>query len=103
MSKMILLHNARCSKSRIGLAHLQDRKADFEVREYLKEELSTKELITLFKALGGNPLESGALRKGEADFKANFKGKTLSLADWAEAVLTYPKLLERPILIKGSL
>ncbi|MFT4780051.1 MAG: arsenate reductase [Flavobacteriales bacterium] len=102
MSKMILLHNARCSKSRIGLAHLQDRKADFEVREYLKEELSTKELITLFKALGGNPLESGALRKGEADFKANFKGKTLSLADWAEAVLTYPKLLERPILIKGD-
>jgi len=52
MSKMTLLHNARCSKSRIGLAYLQDAKADFEVREYLKEELSAKELIALFKALG---------------------------------------------------
>lgn len=102
MSKMTLLHNARCMKSRQGLAYLQEAKANFEVREYLKDELSKKELIELLNNLGGNPLENGAIRKGEADFKSNFKGKTLSLEEWADAVSNYPKLLERPILIKGD-
>ena len=42
------------------------------------------------------------IRKGEADFKENFKGKDLSEDQWLDAMIKYPKLIERPIVIKGE-
>jgi arsenate reductase-like glutaredoxin family protein len=40
------------------------------------------------------------IRKGEADYKENFKGKDLSEDQWIDAMLKYPKLIERPMLSK---
>ena len=42
------------------------------------------------------------LRKGEAIFKEKFKGKEMSDLEWIEAMVEYPKLIERPIAIKGE-
>ena len=39
------------------------------------------------------------LRKGEADYKENFKGKILSDDEWISAMVQYPKLIERPIVV----
>ena len=42
------------------------------------------------------------LRKGEAIFKEEFKGKELSDDEWIEAMVANPKLIERPIVIKNG-
>ena len=99
-NKIQIFHNPRCSKSREALSILQDNNKDLEVLEYLKMDLS-KELIeeTLVK------LKMSAfdlLRKGEADYKENIKGKDLSEEEVISLMVKYPKLIERPIVIKGN-
>lgn len=42
------------------------------------------------------------IRKGEMIFTENFKGKTLTEAEWIEAMVQFPKLIERPIVIHGN-
>lgn len=98
--KIKIYHNPRCSKSRQALHLLDESGADIEVIEYLKETPSIEELTEIIKKLGVNPVE--LIRKGEEIFKTNFKGKTLSDSEWVEAMLTYPKLIERPIVVKGD-
>ena len=97
---MKLYHNPRCSKSRQGLDLLKSAGQDFEVVEYLKDSLSISELTDVVKKLG-IPAEK-LVRKGEADFKENYKGKELSEEQWIEAMIAYPKLIQRPILVKGN-
>lgn len=97
---MKIYHNPRCRKSREGLAILEESGQDFAIVEYLKETPSKDELKDVISKLG-IPAEK-LLRKGEADFKENFKGKTLSDDEWIEAMIQYPKLIERPIVIKGD-
>lgn len=104
MAEWTILHNNRCRKSREGLAFLEEQGVEHSVREYLKEPLSAEEVKALIEQLGIDPLQDGLIRKGEADFKEHFKGKTLSPEEWAQAIAEYPKLLERPILVgdKGA-
>lgn len=97
---MELIHNPRCSKSRQAKELLEEKGIDFEVREYLKNELSEKELSEILNKLGKEPQD--ILRKGEAIFKEQFKGKELSRAEWIKAMVENPKLIERPILISGN-
>ena len=97
---MKIYHNPRCSKSRETLAIIKDNGVEVEVVEYLKEVPSKKELTELLHLLGKRPIE--IIRKGEADFKTHFKGKELSDEEWIEAMLAFPKLIERPIVVSGN-
>ena len=97
---MKLIHNPRCSKSRQALGLLNDAKIDLKVAEYLKIPLTKDELSEIIRLLEIKPIE--LIRKGEADYKENFKGKELSDNDWIEAMLEFPKLIERPIFINGN-
>ena len=97
---MELIHNPRCSKSRRAKQLLEDKGINFEVREYLKEELSENELHAILKKLDKSPQD--LLRKGEAVYKEQFKGKDLSDQEWIKAMIDNPKLIERPILINGD-
>ena len=97
---MKILHNNRCSKSRCALEILENKGVDFEIVKYLENPLSASEIKDLLKKLD-MPSEA-ILRKGEADYKANFKGKTKSENDWIDAMVKFPKLIERPIIIKGD-
>jgi len=97
---MKLYHNPRCSKSREGLALLQESGKDFEIVEYMKNVPSHEELAGVIGKLG-IPAEK-LVRKTENIFKEQFKGKTLSESAWIDAMIEFPKLIQRPILIKGD-
>ncbi|NLR92634.1 arsenate reductase (glutaredoxin) [Flammeovirga agarivorans] len=93
-------HNPRCSKSRESLNLLKEGSNDIEIREYLKDTPSKEEVTEIINLLGIKPLE--LIRKGEAIFKENFKGKDLSDDEYIQAMVDFPKLIERPIVIKDN-
>ncbi len=95
-----IYHNPRCRKSREGLAVLEKAKANFEIIKYLDTPLSTKELKDVLKKIDIKPIE--LVRTKEAIWKENFKGKELSDSDIIKAMATYPKLMERPIVVNGN-
>ena len=97
---MKIYHNTRCKKSRAGLQYLQEKTSDFEIIEYLKNELSVDDLTDIFKKLGKKPEEM--IRKQEKVFKENYKGKTFSDTEWIKIIAENPKLLNRPIIVKGE-
>lgn len=94
-----IYHNPRCRKSREALALLEQNTDNIEVIEYLKETPSKEELSRVVDLLGIKPQE--LIRKGESIFKENFKGKDLTDEGWIEAMVAFPKLIERPIAIHG--
>lgn len=67
---------------------------------YLENPPSEMELKSIVSKLGISPIE--LVRKTEADWKENFKGKDLSDDEIIKAMVSYPKLIERPIVIKGN-
>ncbi len=97
---MKIYHNPRCSKSRDSFNLLSEKGLKFEAVEYLKTPLSKDDLVQVLKQL--NIPAKDLIRKGEKDYKENFKGKELSEDEWIEAMLEFPKLIERPIVVKGD-
>lgn len=97
---MKIYHNPRCSKSRQGLAIVNEANVDFEIREYLKEPVSVEELTDIIKKLNIPAIE--LVRKNEKDWKENFRHKDLSEQEVIEAMVSFPKLIERPIFVKGE-
>ena len=95
-----IYHNPRCSKSRQGLAILEDSGKDFETIKYLEETLTAKQLETIISKLGIKPMD--LIRKNEAIWKSDFKGKKLSDSDIIAAMVKHPKLIERPIVVNGD-
>lgn len=94
-----IYHNPRCKKSRAGLQYLNDRGIEPEVVEYLKEPLSEEELKDLLVRLHKKPDE--IIRKQEAFFKSDLKGKSFNEDEWVKILLEYPKLIQRPIVVRG--
>ncbi len=97
---MKIFHNPRCSKSRQGLQILKDSSQNFEIVDYLKNPPTAKELKEILNMLNFTPIQ--LVRKNEAIWKENFKGKDLTDAAIIKAMCDYPKLIERPIIIKGN-
>ena len=95
-----IYHNPRCMKSRQTLELIKEKGRDFVVKEYLKNPPAKEELEKVIGLLGIKPDQ--LIRKGEPDFKDNFKGKDLSDDEWVDAMMAYPKLIERPIVIDGD-
>lgn len=95
-----IYHNPRCSKSRMGVAFLETKKVDFEIVKYLNQTLSHKELKELLTQLQMAPID--LIRKNEAIWKSEFKRKELSEDEIIQAMVDYPKLIERPIVVKDG-
>lgn len=95
-----IYHNNRCSKSREGLCILEESGQNFETINYLETPPSKDELKDILKKLGMSPIQ--LVRKGEKIWKENFKGKELSDEQIIAAMIEYPKLIERPIVIKDG-
>jgi len=95
-----IYHNPRCSKSRETLQILKENGIEAEIVEYLKDMPTEAELKKILAQLNLNAVD--ILRKGESVFKENFKGKELSNDEWIKAMVEHPKLMERPIVVKGN-
>lgn len=97
---MKIFHNPSCSKSRETLDILKNSGKNVEIIEYLKQTPSKEELFEIVNLLGGNA--ELIIRKTEEIYKEKFKGKNLTQEEWIDAMLKYPKLIERPIVIDGK-
>lgn len=95
-----IYHNSRCRKSREGLAIVESFGKDFEIINYLEEVPTKQELRKVLDFLSLSPLQ--LVRTNEAIWKEKFKGKILSDEEIIDAMIEYPKLIERPIVIKGD-
>lgn len=101
MSEFTIYHNPRCSKSRQTLALMQENGVEPEIVLYLDNTPNEAELNTILTKLGLSP--RALLRKGEDAYKEQGLANT-SLDDNAllKAMCTFPKLIERPIVVKGE-
>ena len=96
-----IYHNPRCSKSRQTLQLLQDNQIEPEVVLYLETPPDKATLKNLLQKLGISARD--LLRKGEDEYKAmNLKDPALSDDQLIDAMTTHPKLIERPIVVKGD-
>ena len=95
-----IYHNPKCSKSRETLALLRDRGVEPRIVEYLKAPPAAAELKAIVGMLGIQPGQ--LVRKGEDIYKTNYAGRTLTDAQWIEAMVKDPILIERPIVVAGS-
>ncbi|QSS97408.1 arsenate reductase (glutaredoxin) [Psychroflexus sp. ALD_RP9] len=95
-----IYHNPRCKKSREGLQILEEAKVEFEIIKYLDEAPSVTEIESILKKLNKRPIE--VVRTNEKIWKENFKGKDLSDQDIIKAMHSFPKLIERPIVINNQ-
>jgi len=93
-----IFHNPRCSKSRAGLAHLETKKVDFEIIDYIKNPISESELADLLMRLNKSPQD--ILRTQEAIYKSDFKGKEFADEEWIKIMVEHPKLIQRPIIVR---
>jgi len=80
---------------------LEQNGVEFTKVEYLKNPLSRDEILSLSNKLGIAP--GGFVRKNEASYKENNFREILNddLA-MAEAMGKFPKIMERPIAVKGT-
>lgn len=98
--KTVIYHNNKCSKSREGLCILEELGADIEIRNYLLVPPLYEELDELLKLLKAKPLE--IIRKKEPIFLEKYEGKTRTRKQWIQAMMKYPILIERPIVVRGD-
>lgn len=103
MSKSVTIyHNPRCSKSRETLTLLQQQGIEPEVVLYLDTPLDAATLTRLIKQLGFNSARELMRRKEELYRELNLADDTLTEAQLIEAMVTHPKLIERPIVVANG-
>lgn len=96
-----IYHNPRCSKSRQTLGILQEQGIEPHIVEYLDAPPDAATLKTILQKLGISPRE--LLRKGEDLYKEHELGRAeLSDEELISYMTRYPKLIERPIVVKGD-
>ncbi len=99
--KITIYHNPRCSKSRAGLAFLQEAGIEPEIIRYLDTPPSAAELKGLLRKLGLPARD--LLRTREPAYKElGLADKSLDDDSLIAAMVKHPKLIERPIVVKGE-
>lgn len=97
-----IYHNPRCSKSRETLALLQERGIEPEVVLYLDTPPDVQTLAALLAKLGMEHARDLMRRKDDLYQTLNLANSALSEAELLQAMAEHPKLIERPIVIKGD-
>ena len=99
--KVTIYHNPRCSKSRQTLDLIRKRNIDADVIEYLKTPPDRATLERILALLELEPRE--LMRKNESVYKQEkLDDKALSREALISAMLDYPILIERPIVLSKS-
>jgi len=101
MSEYQIYHNPRCSKSRQTLALLEENGIQADVILYLEDTPDAQSLAQILKKLGIPARD--LLRSGEEAYQAlNLADTALSEQQLIEAMVKQPRLIERPIVVKGD-
>ena len=100
MNTITIWHNPRCSKSREALHILQENNSKIEVVKYLQSNPSKKEIQEILSKLDLSARE--LMREKEDIYKELNLKDELDEEKLIEAMVEYPKLIERPVLIKGD-
>lgn len=97
----VLLHHTGCSTSRKGLALLEEKGVTPEVRKYMNasERLTVDDLKDIAKKLGGVSPRAFLREKDAKKFELP---ETASDAEVFDAMADNPRLIQRPIGIKGN-
>lgn len=96
-----IYHNPRCAKSRQALALLRERGVEPKIVEYLSAPPGAAELKRIVKMLGIGP--RALMRRQEPEYKAQgLQAPELTDDQLIAAMAQTPKLIERPIVIKGN-
>ena len=100
-SRVRILHNPRCSKSRQTLQLLLDRGVEPEVVEYLKTPPDAAELDDILRLLGLEP--RALMRRKEAVYaELGLNEASLTRDRLIAAMVANPILIERPIVLAGG-
>jgi arsenate reductase len=98
---MQIYHNPRCRKSRETLTLIQEAGIEPEIIEYLQDPPTAAELDTILKKLKLQPQQ--IIRTGEDLYKElKLKDRELSRSEAIQILVEHPKLIERPIVVKGN-
>ncbi len=101
MAEYTLYHNPRCSKSRQALALLEENGITPTIVKYLDTPPEAETVRTLVKKLRLERAHD-LVRPKEAEYKAAGLNKDADDDTVINAIARYPKLLERPVLVKGD-
>ncbi|MBX2816778.1 MAG: arsenate reductase (glutaredoxin) [Saprospiraceae bacterium] len=97
---MKIYHNPRCRKSREALNIIQNYGVDPEIVLYLEMPPTLKELKDVLDKLGMGAGE--IVRREEKLYKQEYSDKDLSDDQWLRILADNPKLIQRPIVVKGK-
>ncbi len=101
MNDYVLWHNPRCSKSRAALELLRARGIEPRIVDYLKTPPHAADVEALANALG-EPVKA-MMRTHEAEYlELGLDEHGVSDAALFAAMAGHPRLIERPILIRGN-
>lgn len=96
-----IYHNPRCSKSRQTLQLLETHHVEPQIVEYLKTPPDAATLAELLQLLGLEPRD--LIRKKEKEYHASGADDPALTSDQLIALMVqYPKLIERPIVVKDG-
>jgi arsenate reductase len=99
--KVTIYHNPRCSKSRQTLELLQSSGIEPEIIEYLKTPPSRSRLKDILKLLKLEPRD--LMRRNEDEYrKAKLDNPKLTKDQLIDAMIKYPVLIERPIVLANG-
>ena len=96
-----IYHNPRCSKSRQALKLLEEQGIEPDIVRYLETPPDQAELTRILDLLGLEPRD--LMRRKEKEYRElGLDDPGLSREQLIRAMVEHPRLIERPIVIKGD-
>ena len=96
-----IFHNPRCSKSRAAMELLTKKGIEADVIKYLETPPDRVTLEQILELLDMQPRD--LMRKGEAEYgENNLSDESLTHDQLIDALMEFPKLLERPIVVANG-
>lgn len=97
-----IYHNPRCSKSRETLALIKEQGIEPTIVHYLETPPDAATLKTLLKELGFTSARQLMRHKEDLYKELNLTDEALTEDQLIDAMINNPKLIERPIVVKGK-
>ncbi|WP_219899599.1 arsenate reductase (glutaredoxin) [Zobellella taiwanensis] len=101
MMSVRIYHNPRCSKSRETLALLEQRGLTPEIIKYLDTPPDADQLKVLLEQLGMRSARE-LMRTKEEEYRTLGLAEVTDEAELIAAMVAHPRLIERPIVVKGE-